>query len=70
MVMKRNKTREDLKKTVLSLLGHPVIKVNITDDQLDDAVNTAIKKLWRWHHDFSYESYYSVLMTSVNMEQG
>jgi thymidylate kinase len=53
--MKRNRNREDLRQDILYSLGHPIIRVNITKEHLDSAINAAIKKIWRWHVDGSYE---------------
>lgn len=56
--MKQNTTRADLKKEILIALGHPLIKVNLTDEQIDYAINYSIKKYWRWHYEGSFEQYY------------
>lgn len=54
----RNKSRDDLKKSILKSLGAPVVKVNLTDMQLDDCINYALRKMWKYHPDFSFENYY------------
>lgn len=68
--MYRNRTRKDVKARILNSLGHPIVKVNISDEQLDGAIDGAIKKMWRWHNNFSFESFCVVKITKEILEQG
>jgi hypothetical protein len=58
-----NKSREDLKKDVLTSLGHPIIRVSLTDDHLNNSINWALKMCWRWHPDFTETRYYMYRLT-------
>lgn len=42
--MKKISNREDLKKYILRQLGHPILKVELTDEHLDDCINKAIER--------------------------
>lgn len=68
--MYRNRTRADVKQRILNTLGYPVVKVNITDEQMNGAIDGAIKKLWRWHTNFSFESFHIVRVTQEIADQG
>lgn len=68
--MIRNTTRKDLKKGCLGFLGHPVVKINLTDEQIDGCVNAAIKKLWRWDTKATVENFYIVELTQDMIDNG
>ena len=65
--MKRNQSREDLKADMLLTLGEPYIKVNLSSDHLDQAVNTALKYFFKMSPYGSFESHflYTVLASDV-----
>jgi len=44
-------TKEDLKNWCLRELGHPVIQINVDDDQVDDAIDSALQYFQDFHHD-------------------
>lgn len=44
-------SREQLKNWCLRSLGHPVINVNIDDDQLEDRLDEALQYFQEFHHD-------------------
>lgn len=68
--MNRNKTRADLRKDILIALGAPLIKVNLTDEQIDYAINYAMKKYWRWHYEGSFENYYAYELQQEDIDNG
>jgi hypothetical protein len=68
--MNRNSTRADLKKEIFTALGAPLIKVNLTDEQMDYIINYSIKKYWRWHYEGSFETYYYVDVTQADVDAG
>jgi hypothetical protein len=49
---------------VLRKLGHPVIKVRVTDEQLDDRVDEALNKFLRQHYDGSEKVYLAHQLTA------
>ncbi|BAU40000.1 hypothetical protein [Ralstonia phage RSP15] len=63
----RNRTRDDLRQDILSGLGHPIIQVNLTRAMLDSAINQAIKQLWVWHYDFTFQTQYLVTLTEQDI---
>ena len=44
-------TREQMKDWCLRQLGHPVLEINVDDDQVDDAVINALQYFQDFHHD-------------------
>jgi len=44
-------TREQMKDWCLRQLGHPVLDINVDDDQVDDAVISALQYFQDFHHD-------------------
>lgn len=51
-------TKEEFKAYILRALGAPVIKINVDDSQVDDAVDTAVDKFTEQHRDGYEECYY------------
>lgn len=39
-------------------LGHPVIEINIDDDQIDDRIDEALSKFYEYHYDSTEKLYY------------
>ncbi|AXF41501.1 hypothetical protein SHAb15599_00147 [Acinetobacter phage SH-Ab 15599] len=68
--MYRNRTRADVKSRIMNSLGYPVVKINITDEQMNGAIDGALKKMWRWHTNFSFESFCVVKITQEILDQG
>lgn len=68
--MKRNRSRKDLIDDVYTTLGAPVVRVNLTEEQVSKAIDTSIKILWRWHTDFSFENYYAYEITADDAARG
>lgn len=50
-------TREEFKEFCLRRLGKPVIEVNVTDDQIEDALETALAFYTDYHYDGSLRTY-------------
>jgi len=48
--MAKIKTRKDLRNWMLRQMGHPLIKVELTEDQLNDAIDNAIQ----YYSEFAY----------------
>lgn len=67
--MIRNRSREDLRQDILSSLGEPIVKVNLTTNHLDNCINQAIKKFWRWHFDGCFESAYVYRVTQEDVDR-
>lgn len=44
-------TRDQFKDYVLRQLGHPVVDVNVDDDQVEDRIDDALQYYWDYHFD-------------------
>lgn len=51
--MAKINSRVELAKYCLRQLGDPVIKINVTDEQIDDAIDNALQKYYEFHADGS-----------------
>lgn len=68
--MARPSTREEFTDYCLRRLGHPVIEINVDDDQVDDRIDDAIQ-LWHEHAgDGSTKIAIAVQVTSDMISQG
>jgi len=68
--LKKNRNRDDLKADILVGLGAPTIRVELTDEQLDQAINSALRQFWTNHRDGSFENFYFVELTEQQVAQG
>lgn len=66
----RNRSRASTKDALLLSLGHPVIHIPLTNEQLDAIVDAAIKKCWKYFHDFSYEEYIVFELSQQDVDRG
>jgi hypothetical protein len=57
-------TRDDFKEFCLRKLGKPVIEINVSDEQVEDRIDEALKYFQDYHFDGSQKSYYKVQVTS------
>lgn len=57
-------SRNDLKQWCLRELGHPVIEINVDDDQLEDRMDEAFDFWHEWHYDGSDETYIVYQLTA------
>ncbi len=55
-------SRQNLIDYCLRKLGHPVIEINVDDDQLEDRIDEAFQFYRDFHYDASEKSYKSVLI--------
>ena len=62
------KTREEFKDYILRKLGHPLVQVEITDEQLDDAINDAVEEFTKWVTQ--EEQYYAAQMSQYEENVG
>lgn len=56
-------TKDEFKAYVLRKLGAPVIKINVTEEQVDDRVDQALKFWTDYHYDGSEKQYYKIQVT-------
>lgn len=57
-------TKEELKTWCLRELGFPVIQINVDDDQVDDAIDSALQYYQNYHYDAMERWYLKHQMTS------
>lgn len=66
----KNRNRDDIKRDVLVGLGAPTIKIEVTDAQLDQAINSALRQFWTHHRDGAFENFYQIMYTEEQEAQG
>ena len=60
-------SREQLKDWCLRQLGHPVIEINVDDDQVDDRVDEALQYFQQFHYDGVERWYLKHQVTNQNI---
>jgi hypothetical protein len=63
-------SRATFKEKVLRTLGKGVIKINVSDDQVEDAIDTALALGKDNHFDFAQETFYKQLISQEIKDQG
>lgn len=56
------RSRQEFKQTCLQRLGAPVIEINVSEEQVDDRVDYALKTWWNYHFDGSDQCYYKYVL--------
>ena len=49
--MAKPSSRQELKEYCLRRLGHPVLEINVDDDQLEDLIDDALQYYEEYHYD-------------------
>lgn len=62
--------REEMKEYALRRLGKPVININVSDDQIDDRIDEALKFFYDYHSNGTEKIYYKHQITANNIAQG
>lgn len=60
-------SREQLKDYCLRKLGHPVVEVNVSPDQIDDRINDALKYFRERHWDGTEHIYLPIQVSAQNI---
>lgn len=60
-------TREELKDYVKRRLGHPVIEINVDENQMEDRIDDALRFWQEYHFDGTEELLYAHQVTSTDM---
>lgn len=63
-------SREELKKYCLRRLGHPVIEINIDEDQMQDRIDDALAFYRDYHYDGTERTYYKHQVTLTDQQNG
>jgi hypothetical protein len=61
-------SRDSLKDWCLRQLGHPVLEINVDDDQVDDAIDSALQYYQDFHFDGVERWYYSHQITDIDKQ--
>jgi hypothetical protein len=61
-------SRSDFKAYVLRSLGRPAIEINVTDEQIDDRVDQALKYYTDYHFDATDKQYYRYQLTQTDID--
>lgn len=62
--------REEFKQYCLRALGHPVIEINVSDEQIEDRIDESIRFYWDYHFDGSEKVYYKHQVTQQDRDNG
>lgn len=68
--MKRVQSRSELKDKILLTLGHPYIRVDLSDAHIDLAVDTALRHFFKHSPYGSFESHYIYTITDDDITNG
>ncbi len=68
--MAQPQDRETFKDYCLRKLGHPVIEINVSDEQVEDRIDEAISFYRDYHYDGSQLVYLKHELTEQELEQG
>lgn len=63
-------TRKEFKDHCLRRLGYPVIEVNISEEQIDDKIDEALKYFFDYHYDGSHKLYLKHQITATDVTNG
>jgi hypothetical protein len=66
--MAKPTTRKEFKEYCLRKMGHPVIKINLDNDQIEDRIDEAIQYYNDYHFDGAEKIYYKHLVTQTDID--
>lgn len=68
--MKRVQSRAELKHKILLGLGHPYIRVDLSDEHIDMAIDTALRHFFKYSPYGSFENHYLYTITDQDVTNG
>ena len=68
--MAKPTNKEEFKQYCLRKLGHPVIQINVSDEQIDDRVDEAISFFNDYHYNGSEHIYLKHQLTQTDIDNG
>jgi len=60
--MSNPQTRTEFAEYCLRALGAPVLEINVSDEQIDDRIDFALKTWWDYHFDGTEKLYYKYIL--------
>ena len=67
--MAKPNTKAELKEYALRRLGKPVLEINVSDDQVDDAIDYTIQKFQQFHYDGAQRVYLKHKITQADLDR-
>jgi len=61
-------TRAEFREYCLRRLGKPVIAINVAESQIDDRIDDALKKFYRYHHNGHLKTYLKYQVTQTDKD--
>lgn len=68
MAFERIQTRDDFIDYCLRRLGHPVVEINVEDQQLEDRVNDALQRFLEYSGEGNFRTYQTVTVTQTMLD--
>ena len=68
--MAKPTSREEFKQYCLRKLGHPVIQINVSDEQIDDRIDEALSFFGDYHYNGSEHVYIKHKLTQDDIDRG
>jgi hypothetical protein len=65
--MSKPTNREEFREYILRALGHPLLKINVTEEQIDDRIEEALRIYYDYHFDGSEKVYYKHQITQEDI---
>ena len=60
-------TKAEFKEYCLRRLGKPVLEINVSDDQCDDAIDYVVQKFQQYHYDGAERVYLKHELTAADL---
>ena len=67
--MAKPNTKAELKEYALRRLGKPVLEINVSDDQIDDAIDYTLQKFQQFHYDGCERVYLKHKITQADIDR-
>ena len=67
--MAKPNTKAELKEYALRRLGKPVLEINVSDDQCDDAIDYTLQKFQQFHYDGAERVYLKHKITQADIDR-
>ena len=67
--MAKPNSKATLKEYALRRLGKPVLEINVSDDQIDDAIDYTLQKFQQFHYDGAERCYLKHKITQADLDR-